>query len=76
MQEAITMCEAISGQPMNWEYIATNRIGDHIWWISDISKFQAAYPGYKLRYDVKAILEEIHAENHSRWSSVLRAARA
>ena len=76
MQEAIRMCEAISGQPMNWEYVATNRVGDHIWWISDISKFQTAYPEYKLRYDVKAILQEIHAENHSRWSSVLRAAQA
>ena len=76
MHEAIRMCEAISGQPMNWEYVATNRIGDHIWWISDISKFQAAYPEYKLRYDVKAILQEIHAENHTRWSSVLRAAQA
>ncbi len=30
---------------MDWEYVPENRMGDHMWWISDISKFQAHYPG-------------------------------
>ena len=56
MLEAIAMCEKISGRKMEWEYVADNRMGDHIWWISDISKFQSDYPGYTLQYDVSAIL--------------------
>ncbi|MDB6139322.1 MAG: NAD-dependent epimerase/dehydratase, partial [Verrucomicrobiaceae bacterium] len=38
-----------------------NRIGDHIWWISDVSKFQQHYPGWQYRYDLRGILSELHA---------------
>ena len=76
MLEAISICEEISGRKLEWGYDATNRIGDHIWWISDISKFQAHYPGFKLEYDVKAILQEIFDQNHERWGAVTRAVHA
>jgi CDP-paratose 2-epimerase len=69
MLEAITLCERISGRKMNWTYAESNRAGDHIWWISDISKFQSHYPGYRLQYDVRAILEEIYEVNRKRWST-------
>ena len=58
--EAIKMCEQISGQKLNWKYEETNRIGDHIWWISDVRKFQSHYPNWKFRYDMSGILEEIY----------------
>jgi CDP-paratose 2-epimerase len=61
MLEAIARCEAISGQKLDWTYVEDNRIGDHIWWISDVRKFQAHYPQWKYRYDLDAILREIHA---------------
>ena len=61
MLEAIEMCEQISGKKLNWSYEETNRIGDHIWWISDVRKFQAHYPDWKFRYGIRDILEEIHA---------------
>lgn len=61
MLEAIARCEAISGKKLDWTYVEDNRIGDHIWWISDVRKFQAHYPGWKYRYDLDAILREIHA---------------
>jgi CDP-paratose 2-epimerase len=61
MLEAIEMCEQISGKKLNWSYEETNRIGDHIWWISDVRKFQAHYPNWKFRYGMRDILEEIHA---------------
>jgi CDP-paratose 2-epimerase len=76
MLEAIAMCEKISGRKMDWEYVADNRMGDHIWWISDISKFQSDYPGYTLQYDVQAILREIHDRNHQRWRRSSRVAHA
>jgi CDP-paratose 2-epimerase len=61
------MCESITGKELNWAYSEQNRIGDHIWWISDNSKFRSHYPNWSQRYDVKTILEEIYDENRQRW---------
>jgi CDP-paratose 2-epimerase len=74
--EAIELCQEISGTELKWEYEPANRTGDHIWWISDISKFQAHYPGYQLRYDVPAILREIHDRNRKRWAAPAGTAHA
>jgi CDP-paratose 2-epimerase len=60
MLEAITLCEEISGKKLDWTYKEENRSGDHIWWISDVSKFQSHYPEWKYKYDLRATLEEIH----------------
>lgn len=69
MLEAIDLCEEIVGRKLNWTYVDQNRIGDHIWWISDIRKFQAHYPGWDVTYDIPAILEEIYRLGSERWSS-------
>ena len=76
MLEAISMCEEISGCKMNWTYGAENRTGDHIWWISDISKFQSDYPGYELEFDCQAILREIYDQNEERWRALSRTVHA
>ena len=60
MREAIQFCEAISGRRLTWTYEEDNRIGDHIWWISDVRKFQEHYPAWKFRYGLREMLEEIH----------------
>jgi CDP-paratose 2-epimerase len=60
MLEAIELCEEISGRKLAWQYEDTNRIGDHIWWISDVRKFQSHYPEWKFRYGLRDILEEIY----------------
>jgi CDP-paratose 2-epimerase len=59
MLEAILACERLTGRPMNWSYSDQNRRGDHIWWISDVRRFQVDYPGWRYHYDVDAILGEI-----------------
>jgi CDP-paratose 2-epimerase len=61
MLEAIDLCEEISAQKLQWNYEETNRIGDHIWWISDVRKFQQHYPNWKFRYGLREILDEIYA---------------
>lgn len=58
--EAIAMCESITGRKMNYRYSDTNRVGDHIWWISDTSKFESHFPDWKPEYNVNAILQQIH----------------
>ena len=65
--EAIELAEEISGRKMSWSYTDTNRIGDHIWWIGDNGRFEANYPAWQLKYDVPAILREIHDANVDRW---------
>jgi CDP-paratose 2-epimerase len=68
MLEAIQHCEAIAEKKLDWSYVESNRIGDHIWWISDVGKFKSHYPSWKLIYTVKDILKEIYAQNTNRWS--------
>lgn len=60
MLEAINMCEEITGKKMNYTYSEVNRIGDHVWWISDVSKFKDHYPAWDYKYDIKDILIEIY----------------
>jgi CDP-paratose 2-epimerase len=70
MLEAIAICEEISGNRMQTQYVENNRIGDHIWWISDVAKFESHFPEWHLTKDVKDILGEIFAANVGRWSVV------
>lgn len=60
MLEAIELCEEISGKKLNYEYSETNRIGDHIWWISNTNKFKNDYPEWSQKYTLYDILKEIH----------------
>ena len=58
--EAIQLCEEITKKKMNFEYIEKNREGDHIWWISDVSKFQKHYPSWQYKYNIYDTLSEIY----------------
>ncbi|MEX0920635.1 MAG: NAD-dependent epimerase/dehydratase family protein [Candidatus Pacearchaeota archaeon] len=59
MKEAIEKIEEILGKKANIEYVEENRSGDHIWYISDVSKFKKHYPGWDYEYDMDKILEDI-----------------
>ncbi len=65
--EAIRLSEEIAGEKIEWTYREENRVGDHIWWIGDNGRFEAHYPEWRLEYDVRRILEEIHELNADRW---------
>jgi len=71
--EAIHLCEEITGKELNWRYVSENRKGDHIWWISDFSHFQAHYPAWSPDYDVERILQEIYESNRDRWAKTCAA---
>ncbi len=58
--EAFAHAEAVSGKPMRYEYVDKNREGDHICYISDLSKMQAHYPGWSLTKSLTDIFTEIH----------------
>jgi CDP-paratose 2-epimerase len=76
MLEAIDQCEAIVGRKMKWTYSETNRVGDHIWWIGDLSLFQEHYPNWKLQFDVPAVLKQIYETNLERWTEQKRTGKA
>jgi CDP-paratose 2-epimerase len=66
--EAIRLSEEIAGEKLEWTYRDQSRVGDHIWWIADNGRFQSHYPDWRLEYDVRRILEEIHELNAERWT--------
>ncbi|MBI2430025.1 MAG: NAD-dependent epimerase/dehydratase family protein [Ignavibacteriales bacterium] len=61
MKEAIRMCEAITGKKMNATYTDDNRIGDHIWYISDVRKFQKHYPSWSYQHNLEDILSQLYS---------------
>jgi len=67
MLEAIRLCEEITGQTLNVDYKEENRVGDHIWWISDTSKFSRHYPEWNQLYGIRDILQQIYERNVDRW---------
>jgi CDP-paratose 2-epimerase len=67
MLEAIQLCQEIAAQDLQWTYADTNRVGDHLWWISDNSLFAGQYPDWRVEHDVPRILREIYAANVERW---------
>jgi CDP-paratose 2-epimerase len=73
MLEAIARCEAIAGKKLAWTLEDQPRVGDHRWWISDLTEFQADYPDFALTRGIDGILGEIHAENADRWSTVAQS---
>jgi CDP-paratose 2-epimerase len=60
MIEAIKLCEEISGKKMNYSYSDQNRSGDHIWYVSDVSKFKKDYPEWSWTFDLESTLTEIY----------------
>jgi CDP-paratose 2-epimerase len=65
--EAIQLCEEIARKKMKHSYTGQNRAGDHIWYISDVSKFKNHYPHWQYTYDLRAILQEIYSAQVERF---------
>lgn len=59
MLEAIELCELITGNKMNFSYLDNNRSGDHIWYISDISKFKKHFKNWNYKYNLEDTLAQM-----------------
>jgi len=57
--EAFLKIENITGKQMKYEYIEKNREGDHICYISDLSKIHKHFPNWKITKSLDLILYEI-----------------
>jgi len=58
--EIVKYIENMIQKQMNISYEQDNRKGDHIWWITNFSKFKLDYPSFSIKYDLKDIIEEIY----------------
>jgi len=56
--EAFRRVEQITGREMRFDYIAQNREGDHICYVSNLAKMKAHYPGWGITKSLDHILEE------------------
>ena len=66
MLEAIHKIEAMSGKKLNWKYVDENRKGDHICYISDLTKFKSHYPNWKVTVGLDEIFRQIISEHSER----------
>jgi CDP-paratose 2-epimerase len=59
MLEAIFKIEELSGHKLSYTLSDQARIGDHIWYVSDVRKFQEHYPEWRYTYDMERTLREM-----------------
>jgi CDP-paratose 2-epimerase len=59
MIEAIRFIQELSGHRLNYTMTDQVRSGDHIWYISDVGKFQLHYPDWKYTYTIESMLREM-----------------
>ena len=57
--EALDLVEDIGKISIKRELLKKPRVGDHIWYISNLSKFKKHYPNWKQKYNTKKIIEEL-----------------
>ena len=59
--ECFSMLEDRLGRPVRWKYVDQNRQGDHICYISDLSRLKAHYPDWSITRSLPAIVDEMVA---------------
>lgn len=59
MMECIKMVEDMAGKKLDSTYSEKNRIGDHICYISDLSKLKSHYPNWEITMTLPQICKEI-----------------
>lgn len=70
--EAIEIAEKKAGKQLYYSLSEQAREGDHIWWVSDVSRFQRDYPEWKFEYDLETIIEEIVEATEEKFRAELR----
>ncbi len=59
VNEALNYVELLTDIKVKRTYKSVNRVGDHIWYVSDTKKFRKHYPNWKQQYDTKKIIKEL-----------------
>ena len=59
--EAIELVDNVLDKKVDYKFIDSPRIGDHIWWITDNSKFISQYPNWFITFDLEGIINDIYS---------------
>ena len=65
--EAFDIVREISGREPIVNYVEDNRVGDHVWYVSDTTRLREHYPEWGLTHDIRSLIQEIHDANVGRW---------
>tara|TARA_B100000963_G_scaffold265915_1_gene234116 strand:- start:5294 stop:6346 length:1053 start_codon:yes stop_codon:yes gene_type:complete len=57
--EALKIVENLTGIRIQKKIVKQNRIGDHIWYVSNMKKFRKYYPSWKQKFTTKRIIREL-----------------
>lgn len=57
--EAIGIVERLTGRKFNYNYVPEARVGDHICYISDLSKLRSHYPEWRITIGLEETLRQI-----------------
>ena len=68
MLEAFDRIAQLSGRSMEWSYVDTPRVGDHICYISDLTRMRTHYPSWGITKSLDDIFEELYAAARARAS--------
>lgn len=76
-QNSLSILETIAmladmGLQLDYTYQEQHRIGDHICYISDLTKLQAHFPTWQLEYDIPSIVGELVEQYTSQTPAALR----
>lgn len=61
MLEAIAKAEAVVGKKLDYEYVDANRSGDHICYISNLSKLKKHFPKWSITKSIDDVFAELAA---------------
>ena len=59
MIEAIQMAQTISGRRLDWTLVPEARQGDHIWYVSELSRVKSRFPEWEVRRSIEQIMTEM-----------------
>ncbi|MBC8246038.1 MAG: NAD-dependent epimerase/dehydratase family protein [Deltaproteobacteria bacterium] len=66
IHEAIDLCNQFTGNKLDYAYSKTHRKGDHIWWISNVSKFKSHYHEWDFQYSLEDIFSDLYVGQRKR----------
>jgi CDP-paratose 2-epimerase len=65
--ESIALVEKETGRKIDHHFVAENRKGDHICYISDLGKLRSHYPEWTIERDLGTICGELVAAERLLW---------
>ena len=57
--EAAEIVGTLCGRELRLEHRDAPRVGDHVWWISDVRRFEADHPAWRPRFGLREMLAEM-----------------